>query len=257
MNIQELLLPRDRFSETFDSYGPSPFSFEIQNEKQSLFYFGANHSHDPENDQYPILREYWNKFLQVTKNQERIILVEDSVRPVEVNESAAIIRGAEGSITALWGHKENIPHVSPDVTLEELAKKFPEIPEEEVLLYRFLDVTNAFQRHHLSGTFEDVVNNWIEDKRRKGFDISIDRLKILYKNILGREFDIKDEMNSLVNPNNIGTRINEIAQILSDAREVNIVSEIEKYWKEGKSLFVVFGSGHLVVQRPALEKLLI
>ncbi len=257
MNIGALLLPRDKFSDTFDTYGKPPFTFEIQNEKQSLFYFGANHSHDPENDQYLILRKYWNKFLEVTKDREKLILVEDSVRPVEINEATAIRRGAEGSVVVFWGDKEHISHMSPDVPIENLAKKFSEIPEEEVFLYRFLDVVNAYQRHHLSGTFEDIVNNWCEDKKKKGFDISIDKLKDVYKNMLGKEFDLKDNMNNLVNPNNKGTRVNEVSRILSDTREVNIVSEIEKYWKEGKSLFVVFGSGHLVIQRPALEKLLV
>ncbi len=257
MSIAQLLLPREKFSEAFDNYGQSPLTFEIEKEGQLLFYFGANHSHDPENYQYPVLREYWNRFLETTINKERLILVEDTQRSIQIDEVTAIKCGAEGDFVSFLGAQTNIKNISPDITLEKLAKKFPEIPEEEVLLYRFLDVVNAFQRHHLSSPFEDVVNNWCEDKKQKGFDVSLDKLKDLYKNILGKEFDLKDAMNNLVNPNNTGTRINEIARLLSDAREVNIVSEIEKYWKEGKSLFVVFGSGHLVVQRPALEKLLI
>ena len=63
-------------------------------------------------------------------------------------------------------------------------------------------------------------------------------------------------MGQLADPNKTGTRINEITTILTDAREVSIVSGIEKYWKEGKSIFAVFGSGHLIAQRPALEELL-
>lgn len=257
MDITSLLLPREKYSEVAQSYGSSPFTFEIQNEKQSLFYFGANHSHDPNNHQYPLLKDYWKKFLDTAGDTEKLILVEDSKRPISNDEITAITKGAEGDLIAFLGHRQGIQHVSPDLKLEKLAEKFPEIPEQEVLLYRFLGVVNAFQRHHLSGTFEDVVNNWCEDKRRNGFDVSIPKLKALYRDLIGKDFDEKDSVNMLVNPNNTETRINEIARILSDAREVNIVSEIEKYWKEGKSLFVVFGFTHLVVQRPALEKLLI
>lgn len=257
MDITSLLLPRQKYNEILKGYGPSPFTFEIKNEKQVLFYFGANHSRDPENHQYPVLRQYWNTFLELTKHKERLVLVEDSIRPVEVDELTSIKVGAEGGVVALWASKEHIQQISPDITIEVLAERFLEIPKEEIFLYRFLDVVNAFQKHHLSGTFEDVANNWCKDKRQKGFDVSIEQLKQVYKKLMGKEFNERDSVNSLVNPNNTGTRINEIARILSDAREVNIVSEIEKYWKEGKSMFVVFGSGHLVIQRPALEKLLI
>lgn len=38
----------------------------------------------------------------------------------------------------------------------------------------------------------------------------------------------------------------------SDIRDAHITSEIERYWKQGKSILIVFGAGHLVIQEPAL-----
>jgi|SRR3989344_1159807 len=258
--IKDLLLPREKYAEVRQQYGESPFTFEIENGKNILFYFAANHSHDPNNHQYPILRKYWNRFLRATTDMERVVLVEGGLRKIEENEETAITRGAEGSLITLLAHKENIPTKSPDPSLEKLAEQFPEIPKEEVLLMRFINMMDSYQRHSLSGTFEEVVDKWC--RQRKGvktwedIDISLSTMKDIYKKVLGKDFDLKDNMNQLADPNKVGTRVNEIATILTDAREVNIVSEIEKYWKEGKSIFVVFGSGHLVAQRPALEKLL-
>src|SRR3989344_1041153 len=95
---KSLLLPREKYVEVSKQCGPSPFTFEIENEKQVLFYFAANHSHDPNNHQYPILREYWERFLKATEGKEKIVLVEGGARPVETDEDASIKRGAEASL---------------------------------------------------------------------------------------------------------------------------------------------------------------
>ena len=59
-----------------------------------------------------------------------------------------------------------------------------------------------------------------------------------------------------MNPNKTETTINKIARAQSDLRDANIASEIERYWNEGKDIFVVFGRGHLIIERPALEAVL-
>jgi hypothetical protein len=126
---------------------------------------------------------------------------------------------------------------------------------------RFINKSDSFQRHNLTGTFDEIIEQWCIDKRHeeiwKGIEISLAKMKEIYKNILGKDLDLKDDMNQLADPNKTGTRMNEVSTILTDAREVSIVSEIERNWKQGKSIFVIFGSGHLIAQRPALEKILI
>jgi hypothetical protein len=257
---KNLLLPREKYAEVSKQYGQSPFTFEIEKAGQVLFYFGSNHSHDPNNHQYPILRKCWEKFLTATEGKEKVILVEGGSRKIEKDEETAITRGAEASFVTLLAHNLNISVISPDINLEELAEQFPEIPKEEVLLMRFINVVDSFQRHRLNGTFEEVFERWFAHRRQskiwEGIDISLPKLKEIYKKVLGKDFDLKDNMNQLADPNKTGTRVNEIATILTDAREVSIVSEIEKCWKDGKSIFVIFGSGHLIAQRPALEKLI-
>ncbi|MDZ4205718.1 MAG: hypothetical protein U1C12_00670, partial [Patescibacteria group bacterium] len=86
--------------------------------------------------------------------------------------------------------------------------------------------------------------------------ISMDKLSELYKKIIGKEFNKDESQNYLINPNKTGTIINELSMKHSDLRELNMVSEIKRYWKDGKSIFVVFGGGHLIIQRPALEKII-
>lgn len=81
-------------------------------------------------------------------------------------------------------------------------------------------------------------------------------MKQLYKKILGKEFNQNESPNDLINPNKMGSKINKIARAQSDLRDTNITSEIERYWNEGKSIFVVFERRHLIIERPALEVIL-
>ncbi|MDO8565391.1 MAG: hypothetical protein Q7R67_02115 [bacterium] len=261
MEIKDLLLPREKYAEVSQKYGSSPFTFEIEKPGQVLFYFGANHSKDPNNHQYPILREYWARFLKTAEGWEKVVLVEGGLRRMEESEELAITRGTEASLVTFLANKVGIPVISPDPSLEELAEQFPEIPKEEVLLMRFINRLDSYQRNNMTENFEEEIERWCNDRRRSdvwaGIDFSPANLKEIYKRIVGKGLDMNDNMNQLADPNRTGTRINEVATILTDAREVSIVSEIEKQWKEGKSIFAVFGSGHLIAQRPALEKLLI
>lgn len=255
-----LLLPREKYAEVEKRLGRGPSVFEIENEYQSLFYFGANHSRDPANHQYPVLREYWDKFLKVTEGKEKIVLVEGT-RQLFKTEEQAIIHGSEGNLITMFAHAANIPIASPDISDEELMKLLPYNQKEEVLLYLFLSFADNWRRYaNPKPDFEKHAISWLE--RQKGrhvydnIDVSLDNMKQLYKEIIGRDFSENDNLNNLVNPNNTGTRINEIARDQSDLRDLNIASEIERYWNEGKSVFVVFGRGHLIIQELALKKLL-
>ena len=126
------------------------------------------------------------------------------------------------------------------------------------MLYYFLAWLNNVQKHaEPKPNFEQSAQRWCDSQVQKdiwkGVEISLPRLKDLYKKIVGEDFNESENPNDLVNPNRTGSAINKIARAQSDLRDANILSEIENYWNEGKSMFVIFGRGHLVIQRPALE----
>lgn len=260
VDISSLLLPREKYEEASKEYGPAPNTFEIEKENQSLFYFGANHSHDPKNKQYPILRDYWNRFLETTEGKNRIVLVEGSLRPLENDEEAAIKRGSEGSLVTLWAHQKNIITACPDLSRKKLWGELLPFSKEETWLHDFLVWLNAFKTYPDPKNFEKSFKKWAKYQKSlrlwEDLDPSLDHIKELYKKFLGKEFNENENPNNLINPNKTSTRINEIARMKSDLREVNIVSEVVRYWKEDKSVFIVFGNGHFIIQKPALEKLL-
>ena len=50
-----------------------------------------------------------------------------------------------------------------------------------------------------------------------------------------------------------------VRRVLGDdtrMRDVQVVEEIAQRWRDGQSLFVVFGASHAVIQEPALRALL-
>ena len=257
-----LLLPREKYAGMEKNYGRGPSMFEIENDKQVLFYFGANHSRNPADPQYPALREYWNKFLKVIQGRDRIVLVEGRLRELVEDEELAISKGgSEGGLMTLLAHRANVPVACPDISDEELIKRLPNSNKDEVLLYWFLSWLNNFQKHaDPKPDFKKSAQAWCENQKLikmwKNIEISLPRLKELYKNILGKDFDENENPNDLVNPNKTETIINEVARVQSDLRDANIASEIERHWNEGKSIFVVFGRGHLIIERPALELVL-
>src|SRR5687768_12733735 len=105
-------IPRELHSQ-LSRAKPRPYTFEIKKGKRVPFYFGANHSPDPRNKQYPILKKYWNKFLK-TKNKNKTAVIEGGMRKtVPKNGAAAIRSGSEGSFIVFFAHKSGIPVICP------------------------------------------------------------------------------------------------------------------------------------------------
>ncbi len=235
-DIKKLLLPREKYDEELQKWGRRPFTFEIEKDGKVLYYFGANHSSDPNNHQYPALREYWKKFLKVS-GKDRIVLAEGGLRPVAESEQEAIEKGSEGSWVTYFANKENKPVACPDMSTEEFLEMNKEVDKDEWFLTENLRKFDYLQR----------------SKRKM---VLPEGFKELYKKYIGKDFDENENQNNLVNPNRNDAVTNKLSRMHSDLREVKIVSEIERYWKEGKSIFIAFGSGHLVIQKPALKALL-
>lgn len=260
------LLSRGKYKEEMIKRGESPFTLEIENDHQSLFYFGANHSRDPNNHQYPILRKYWRDFLDKTEGRDRIVLVEGILRIVGSKEEESIQNGSEGNVVTMWARDANIPIACPEPNVLELLEKVKEqFSIDELAYYLFAVAWKSWFRlveprdgihsfvNYISRAF-DVLRNrpgW------EGYDWSMENMRSIHKKLFGVDFDenIPHKVD-ITNPNIDDTVINKVARAESDIRDAHITSEIERYWKEGKSILIVFGAGHLIIQEPALRELL-
>lgn len=252
-------MPREKYTEESQKYGRSPFTFEIEKDEQVLFYFGANHSHDSANHQYSLLRKYWNQFISRTRGVNRMVLVEGSLRPIRKSEEEAIKQGGEGSLITFFADRENVEVVCPDIHTGEFIKSRSDIDIDAWLLLSFLRWFNNYSSGGLEN-YKEEAGKWIKQRKIKpefsNTDVSLENISRLYMKYIGKEFDVNKSQNSLISPNRNDAITNKLARLHSDLREVKIVETIVRHWNEGKSIFVVFGSGHLIIQRPALEELL-
>jgi hypothetical protein len=89
------------------------------------------------------------------------------------------------------------------------------------------------------------------------FDFSMQHLKDIHTNIFNTAFDETDQnfFQSIVTPTNTNSVINRISRDMDVVRDTAIVQGILDEWNKGKSVFVVYGASHAVIQEKALKTL--
>ncbi len=270
--IKDLLLTHqqmaDRYKELSKTNLEGPYFYKITNGKQALYYIGANHSYDPNNFQYDKIRNYWKEFLKETGRKNSIVLVEGGKRQTpkpekDFGEDDAIKEGGEADFITYLAFKEGIETESPEpddeFELKELNKNFS---LEEILYHRFVRTADQWNRlSEPKPDFWEYVERFINrDKKSAGrADFATPKelfIKLHNEHHPDHPFNEYDQK-CFHNDSNPSIEENKVASASSIIRNVHITKEIVKLWQEGKNIFVVYGSGHAIVQEKALQKLLI
>lgn len=258
----------EKYLMSFDDYNnvdhPVPYQYSIEKDGQLLYYFGANHSRDPEDGQYEMLRKFWNEFLERTDKENSVVFVEGGKRPVCGSEGEAISKGGEAHFITYLSAKENIDTFSPEpperFRFEELAKRFT---KDEIVYYEFARMAFQWNRHHGNKPdFRQYVGNSLRhDQRNSGwddFDFSIDHMIELEKKMFDRDFDENDKQfyYDVINPTTTFSRINELSRFEdSGFRDAYILRQIEQHWNQEKNIFIVYGCSHAVMHETAIRHL--
>ena len=87
--------------------------------------------------------------------------------------------------------------------------------------------------------------------------ISLELVNSIYKKLFNQELNIDDEelFSQITTPITVLSRINELSRSQSIYRNEQILVQIEKYWKEGSNIFVIYGAGHAVMQESSIRSL--
>lgn len=90
-------------------------------------------------------------------------------------------------------------------------------------------------------------------------DFSIERIAALHEELFGKPLTWDDTqwVYDITTPTSQDYFTNELARTSGELRDEYILEQIQKYWREGKSPFLVFGSAHAIRLEPALAKLAI
>lgn len=211
-----------------------------------------------------MLKKFWNEFLLKANKQKSIVFVEGGKRQVCSSEEEAISKGAESNLITYLADKESIETFSPEppepFRFEELLKRFT---KEEIIYYEFARVTFQWNRYLKKPDFKMYITDSLKnDKKNSGwtdFDFSIENMLRIEKSMFNRNFDQndKDFYYNVTNPTTNFSRINELSKFEdSGFRDPYILSQIEKYWNNGQSLFIVYGCSHAVMHEQAINHLL-
>lgn len=241
---------------------PRPYVYDIADGAQRLYYFGSSHTYDAADPQFEILKKYFSDFSEKTKEKNTIVLVEGGNWPIGQNEQEAIDFYGEMGYAVYLAVQKNIEWASPEPSKEYLYGQFKKyFNQEEIIYFYFASILVQYMR--TSKKLE--LNNHLQQKNPRyrevtgilDLDFSLDNMEKIHKNMFDTQFDITNEQffKDAVNPIKEGNIINKIVRFESEIRDIYILGEIEKYWEEEKSIFVVFGATHAEQQEPAIRSL--
>lgn len=240
---------------------PTPYVVKHSKDKQLLVFIAFNHLNDPADKRFIKIRQEWQAFLDATGGQERIVLTEGGVRPALADEETAIKRFGEPGLLSLLAHQEGIlvatPEPPDDYDKREAAKKFP---IEAVVYYLFARQIPQWHRTEPKPNFREYMQDMLNRYQQAlgwDFDFSFDNLVKVHEHLFNKPFDMDDKQFFHVqsDPTREETVVQQVSRACSRARDEHIAAELVRYWKEGKSIFSVYGSAHVYMIEPVITAL--
>lgn len=244
---------------------PFPYLYHLSKGTQHLYFFGSRHTYDPHDEQIQKLEEFWADFSITTNGTQRVVLVEGGKRTVLDSKKEAIETGGEIQYAVLLAAQNGIPTESPEPPashwFQVLASRFS---KDVVAYYDFARVCYQWNQKDVRPTFELYVSNFLEANAQNSgwddYDFSLEHMKKIHHELFRTMFreDDKQFFHDIINPTTSFSVINEVSRADDEGvRDTYILSEIERLWKEGKSLFIIYGQQHAVILEGALRNLVV
>lgn len=248
----------------------TPYMFKLENNKQRLFYFGANHACDPHDPQYAALETFWQEFLDKTEGRPRIVLVEGNTRRLTTNKEEAITTaGGEGGYITFLAHQENIPVVCPEPQKSRLVRELLKQFTIEEILYRdfaqsALQACRYRQIHGTSFDHEAFIADCLADFSYffttcfYARTFTMGTIQEIHHRHFDHELDLYDKtfFATITDPAAQHCIINKICRQASMLRDKAIVDYIRDEITNHKNIFVVYGATHAVMQEEAISILM-
>ncbi len=242
----------------------APYSYIYTHNGQYIYYMGVSHSADPKNPMYDIIRAFWQDFLSHTEKDKAIAFIEGGDWPMSESEEQAILKGGDSQFTKYIATRDGVETISPEPPEDEKFRYFLQhFTKDEIVYYEFARMAHQWNKLLEKPDFDEYTEGVFHSIKRStqwtDFDFSVTHMVEIEKQLFGREFDKNDRgfYNHIINPTiPANSRINELSRFEdSGYRDRYILSQIEKYWHEGKNMFIVYGYTHAIMQEPAIRNL--
>jgi len=230
-----------------------PYSYELEKDGKLVHYFGDTHSFDPNDPEYDRLRLEFETFRNKVDSAAAVVMVEGTVKDLAEGVDP-VTDGERGFITALAG-QAGLPVECPEPNAsDELARLRTTFNDDEIALYYFARDLNIWQKLPEKPSLSEFMKPGQQYFEDLGLDYSLDHLTQIAGSILGRAVDPSDpEWSKLADPVSQSNVTNKVARATSISRDQTVVRNIVAATRAGKSVFIVFGGTHAVMQEPALR----
>ena len=230
--------------------GPTPTG-------QVLYFFGARHTNDPGDTQFAELKRFWDEFLNISKT-ERVVFTEGTIRVTLPKYEDSIIQHGETGAMQWLANESSVTCVCPEPDSNEQRRVLCTSFDPKLVAYTMIAQNlTSWYRHTNQSSFDEALNKVIEREAKFAdiYGFVCDKIWFLeqHKKLFGEQkLDDKKFLDLITDPRKNDTVINTIVALRTKKRNEHIFGEINNAWKSGKSIFAVYGKGHLV----ALEDLL-
>lgn len=263
--IRDLIMDNTKMMKVYEKLHKEkykfPYFFKIEKGGQVLYFVGTKHTTNPNSYSIKKIIFYWKKFLEKTGAKNCISLYEGGFRPLAKNPLEAVEKYGEPGLIVYLSYKDMVKSSSPEPNetweINKIVKKYP---REESIYYYFARTLDSYFRFYANKKEESLNSrlNWFFKKYQKitGWDdflFNLTNFKKIHNTLHDHKFTFED-IKCYENDSHPGK--NRIASESSILRNVYITKKILHNWVGGKNIFIVYGSGHAIVLKPALENLL-
>lgn len=253
---------------SYDQYSKikheTPYFYISRSKDRLIYYFGSNHSHNPNHSQFNLLKKKWSNFLSDTKDMKTAVIVEAyEISKQETTLEEFIIKYGESGAGAYFAYESKslliFGEPQNNKIIDYLLRNFS---KEEVLFWYECQAIKFWQRHKRGRNIQEFLSNHTEKYRKllewPDLIVSVEFISSIYRKLFNQELNINDEkiFSQITSPISIKSRINELSRSQSVYRNEYMLEQTEKYWKEGYNIFIVHGAGHAVMQEPVIRGLI-
>ncbi len=247
----------------------SIFELESVDAGSKIKYFGTHHVRNPED---PILKQIGHDLTLFfeSKNPLNCGVVLESPRPFVQDPTrhltkTGILAGGEAEYSFLKAKSKGIESYCFEPSLHDQIDHVTQVFAKENVFMLFVGraIVNYSEERHGSLGFEDFLKpqlaRFAKESGWDSFDVSYSNLSRIYQELTGREFlpEEKQKYIQLYDPKKDTNPINEVGREIHIYRDTAIVTATDRLLQTEKTdLFFVYGNGHALTQRVALQYIL-
>lgn len=244
------------------------YAYEILKPGQLLVCVGTHHIYKPEDPLLDVMNKYWHDFIRRTDKDNDVLVVEKTSKNLEDLKAAkfddpkeAVLENAEPGYLVKLAQALKVDAVGFEPTRKETMKMLENLFSRDLIFYyKIAQMTAQWHRMTNVPAYVDFIQPYINrEKESSGweeFEFSLNNFKRIHKEIFKTDFELANRQlfSDVSDPAKDTSVVNKISKENSTLRDINLAKHVIELWKDGKSIFVLYGNSHVINIEPVLKK---